>query len=172
MRELCLSRTSFDVVFCQLGLQYFPDRSAALGEMHRVLAPNARAVLLVWRPIQHSPGFAILADALERHVGAHAATIRRAPFGLGDAEELRTLMIGVGFRDVAIGSEVGTVHFPSAEDFIRYQVAGSPLAGPVGQADDHARQALIQEVNGALQPFTGAEGLLFPIEGHVAKART
>jgi SAM-dependent methyltransferase len=163
---------SFDVVFCQLGLQYFPDRSAALGEMHRVLAPNGRVVLLVWRPIQHSPGFAILAGALERHVGAHAATIMRAPFGLGDAEELRTLMIGAGFRDTAIRSEAGTVHFPSTGDFIRCQVAGSPLAGPVGQADDHARQALIQEVSGALQPFTGAEGLLFPIEGHVAKART
>jgi ubiquinone/menaquinone biosynthesis C-methylase UbiE len=27
---------SFDVVFCQLGMQYFPDRSAAIGEMHRV----------------------------------------------------------------------------------------------------------------------------------------
>jgi SAM-dependent methyltransferase len=163
---------SFEVVFCQLGLQYFPDRSAALREMHRVLAPNGRAVLLVWRPIQHSPGFAILADVLERHVGGHAATIMRAPFGLGDAEELRTLMIGVEFKDVAIRSEEGTVHFPSAEDFIRCQVAGSPLAGPVGQVDDHARQTLIQEVSGALQSFTGAQGLLFPIQGHVVTART
>jgi ubiquinone/menaquinone biosynthesis C-methylase UbiE len=163
---------SFDVVICQLGLQYFPDRSAALREMHRVLAPSGRAVLLVWRPIQHSPGFAILADALEHHVGGQAATIMRAPFGLGDAEELRSLMIGAGFKDVAIRSEAGTVHFPSTEDFLRCQVAGSPLAGPVGQADDHARRALIQEVTDAPRPFTSAEGVLFPIEGHVAKART
>jgi hypothetical protein len=140
--------------------------------MHRVLAPSGRAVLLVWRPIQHSPGFAILADALEHHVGGQAATIMRAPFGLGDAEELRSLMIGAGFKDVAIRSEAGTVHFPSTEDFLRCQVAGSPLAGPVGQADDHARGALIQEVTDALRPFTSAEGVLFPIEGHVAKART
>jgi len=30
----------FDVVCCQQGLQFFPDRPAALREMHRVLAPN------------------------------------------------------------------------------------------------------------------------------------
>src|SRR5262249_23935814 len=32
---------AFDVVVCQLGLQFFPDQAAALREMHRVLAPGA-----------------------------------------------------------------------------------------------------------------------------------
>ena len=36
-----LADGSFDVVCCQLGLQFFPDRSAALAEMHRVLVPAA-----------------------------------------------------------------------------------------------------------------------------------
>jgi SAM-dependent methyltransferase len=162
---------SFDVVFCQLGLQYFPDRSAALREMRRVLAAGGRLVLLVWRPIQRSPGYAILADALERHLGVEAATIMRAPFGLGDPEQLRTLMTGAGLGDVEIRSSVGTVRFTSPEDFLRYQVAGSPLAGPVGQADDRARQALMQEASTALQAFASTDGFSFPIEGNVAAAR-
>ena len=33
---------SFDVVLCQQALQFFPDRSAALQEMHRTLATNGR----------------------------------------------------------------------------------------------------------------------------------
>jgi ubiquinone/menaquinone biosynthesis C-methylase UbiE len=36
---------SFDVVLCQQGLQYFPDRKAAVNEMSRVLAPGGRAAL-------------------------------------------------------------------------------------------------------------------------------
>jgi len=80
---------AFDVVLCQLGLQYFPDRPAALGEMHRVLVPGGRLVLLVWQSIEHSPGFARLAEALERHVGTLAAAIMRAPFVFGDPEEVR-----------------------------------------------------------------------------------
>jgi ubiquinone/menaquinone biosynthesis C-methylase UbiE len=42
---------TFDVVFCQLGLQYFPDRRQAVREMYRVLSPNGRLVALVWRSI-------------------------------------------------------------------------------------------------------------------------
>jgi ubiquinone/menaquinone biosynthesis C-methylase UbiE len=37
---------AFDVVFFQLGLQYFPDRLRALREMHRVLVPGGRLALL------------------------------------------------------------------------------------------------------------------------------
>ena len=75
---------SFQVVCCQAGLQFFPDRPAALAEMARVLAPGGRLAALVWRSIDHSPGFAALADALDRHIGPAAGAIMRAPFGLGD----------------------------------------------------------------------------------------
>lgn len=69
---------SFDRVICQLGLQYFPDRLAAMRVMHRVLRPGGRAVVLVWRDLDHSPGFAALAIALASHAGPAAAAIMRA----------------------------------------------------------------------------------------------
>lgn len=50
------SDAAFDVVYCQAGLQFFPDRPAALREMHRVLAGGGRMGLMVWRGIRHSPG--------------------------------------------------------------------------------------------------------------------
>jgi len=67
--QLPLADEAFDVVVCQQGLQFFPDRPAALREMYRVLAPGGRLVLSVWREIERSPGFAVLAQALTRHVG-------------------------------------------------------------------------------------------------------
>ncbi len=39
---------SFDLVLVQQGLQFFPDKAAAAGEMYRVLAPNGRAVTSTW----------------------------------------------------------------------------------------------------------------------------
>jgi ubiquinone/menaquinone biosynthesis C-methylase UbiE len=42
---------TFDLIFCQLGLQFFPDRPAALGEMRRVLAPVGRMALSVFSRI-------------------------------------------------------------------------------------------------------------------------
>ena len=47
---------TFDAVLCQQGLQFFPDRSAALAEMRRVLRPGGRLLVLefskVWEPLK------------------------------------------------------------------------------------------------------------------------
>src|SRR5919201_3926368 len=142
---------AFDAVLCQQGLQFFPDRPAALREMRRVLGPAGRVALSTWRDIGRSPGFAALAEALARHVPAAVPTIR-GPFALGDAEELRALVAGAGSREVAIRPLARTLRFPSAEEFVRRYVAGSPLAGPVGQADETARGSLLRDVAAAPGP--------------------
>jgi ubiquinone/menaquinone biosynthesis C-methylase UbiE len=160
---------SFDVGYCQLGLQFFADRAAALREMRRVLGAEGRLALMVWRGIHESPGFAVLAEALQRHVG-QAAAIMRAPFALSDADELEALVRAAGFQNVAIYPRSGTVRFPSVERFVLSYVAGSPLAGPVSQAGDLAREALITEVRNALGKFTSNVELAFPIAAHLLRA--
>jgi tetratricopeptide (TPR) repeat protein len=69
---------TFDVVLCQQGLPCFPDRPAALHEMHRVLAPGGRLALSVYRAIAHHPATQALADTLARHGAPQAAAIKRA----------------------------------------------------------------------------------------------
>jgi ubiquinone/menaquinone biosynthesis C-methylase UbiE len=162
---------SFDVVYCQLGLQFFADRAAALREMRRVLSTKGRLALMVWRGIHESPGFAVLAEALERHIGQAAATITRAPFGLSDADELAGLVRAAGFQGVTIQQRSGTVRFPSVERFVLSYVAGSPLVGPVSQAADAARAALIADVKKALSKYTSDSELAFPIAAHLLNAR-
>jgi ubiquinone/menaquinone biosynthesis C-methylase UbiE len=167
---LPLDDGTFDVVLCQLGLQYFGDRLAALQEMRRVLVPGGRSVVLVWQSIEASPGYAVFADVLGRHVGPGAATLMRAPFVLGDTHQLHALMTNAGFHDVSVRGETGTVHFESTEHFVRYQVAGSPLAAAVGDASAAARARVLRDVGTTLAPYETAEGLSFPIAAHVATA--
>jgi SAM-dependent methyltransferase len=152
--KLPLPDGSFDVVYCQLGLQFFADRAAALREMRRVLGAEGRLALMVWRGIHESPGFAMLAEALERHVGQAAAAIMRAPFGLSNADELEALVGAAGFQNIAVQQRSGTVRFPSVERFVLSYFAGSPLAGPVSKAVDAAREALITDVRNALAKYT------------------
>jgi SAM-dependent methyltransferase len=163
------SDETFDVAFCQLGLQYFAERPQALREIRRVVVPEGRLALLVWRSIVHSPGYVALAAALDQHVSTTAGEVLRAPFVFGDRpEELRTLLIDAGFREVRIRADVRMVRFASPEAFVQYQMAGSPLAEHVAQADDAAREALIRDVTAAMQDYLNDEGLAFPIEGHIA----
>jgi SAM-dependent methyltransferase len=161
----------FDIAYCQLGLQFFPDRLSALREMHRVLESDGRLGLMVWRGIERSPGFSILAAALARHVSSEAAGIMRAPFALADAEELRGLIAAAGFRDIAIRPVPGTVRFPSVARFVQDYVAGSPLAGHVAKVSDETRAALVSEVGNALRSHLTAGAVAFPIEAHLASAK-
>ena len=161
---------SCDIVYCQLGLQYFPDRAAALTEMRRVLARNGRLALLVWRSIDHSPGFAALAEALDRHVSAAAGAIMRAPFVMEDTQEIHALVAAAGFREIAISQRVGSVRFASIDRMVQCQVAGSPLASHVAQVDEDKRASLLAQVNASLGKYVGNDGLSFPIAAHLIRA--
>ena len=163
--------TSFDTVFCQLGFQYFSNRQQAAREMYRVLKPDGRCIVLVWRALTHSPGFAAVAAALERHVSPAAAAVMRAPFVFGDTtDELRGLLAQAGFRTVRISADVRMVRFASPAALVRHQVAASPIAPHVAEVDDAARDALIREVTAAMQSYVNDDGLAFPIEGDIALA--
>ena len=75
---------SYDVVLCQLGLQFFPDQPAALAEMRRVLVTGGRLGLTVYGPIEHNPAMFALAGALDRHLGPDASVTKRAEHALAD----------------------------------------------------------------------------------------
>ena len=169
--DIPLPDRAFDVVFCQQGLQFFPDRSAALGEMHRVLVENGRLVLSVLRSIEHNPGYRLIAEALERHVGPDAGSMMRSPFPLLSADELRDLITGAGFRDVLILLGIGPVRYPSAEELVRWEGTSSPLAGPIGALKDDVRAALVRDVGEALRTYTDDNGIVFPTETYLAVAR-
>jgi ubiquinone/menaquinone biosynthesis C-methylase UbiE len=161
---------SFDVAYCQLGLQFFADRPAALREMRRVLSTKGRLAVMVWCGIQESPGFEAFAGMLERNVNSAAATIMRAPFGLSDANELSRLVADAGFQDIKVQRRVGAVEFPSIERFVLSYVAGSPLASHVSQASDVARDNLTAETKLALEKYVSDRGFSFPIAAHLLTA--
>ena len=50
--DMPFSEGRFDAVLCQQGLQFCSDRSAAVGEMYRVLAPGGRVVISAWLPLE------------------------------------------------------------------------------------------------------------------------
>jgi ubiquinone/menaquinone biosynthesis C-methylase UbiE len=53
--DMPFADATFDCVICQHGLQFIPDKAAAVSEMHRVLADRGRIVISVWRSIEHCP---------------------------------------------------------------------------------------------------------------------
>jgi ubiquinone/menaquinone biosynthesis C-methylase UbiE len=168
--DMPLLDSAFDAVFCQQALQFFPDRLAALREMRRVLATNRRLALSVLRSTEHNPGYGLLADTLQRHVGADAGSMMRSPFSSLSTDELRELIAGAGFGKVRILLGIAPVRYPSAEEFLRWEGASSPLAGLIAALSDDAREALIRDLGQALRTYTDDDGRVFPAETYLAVA--
>lgn len=162
---------SFDAVFCQQALQFFPDRAAALREMRRVLAEGGRLAVSVFRSLEHRPDLAAVAAALERHLGPQAAAPRLAVASLGDADELQRLIVGASFREVEIRPVVTTQRFASVEAYLRDMEVTAPSTDPVGRLDEATRRAVLADLSAALRPYLAEEGLVFPAGTHVATAR-
>jgi SAM-dependent methyltransferase len=154
--SMAVADATFDAVLCQQGLQFFPDKSAALKEMRRVLVPGGRLALAVWRSVEHSPGYRVLEEALARRVGPAKAAL--PPFGLGDATIIRSMVIGAGFREVKVRADVNLARFQSAEHFVRSVVAAAPtMLGALAEQGPAALDAIVAEVNEATRGYMADE---------------
>lgn len=168
--ELPFSDERFDTVCCQQALQFFDDPVAAIREMRRVLAPGGRMVLSVWRPLDYQPAYVVLADSLERHISGEAGEMMCSPFPAWDREVLRTLGSDAGFSDVSVTVEIGSVRYPSVEEFVRREVASSPLSEPIAAVEREVRDELVQEIADALSAYIDDEGIISPMESYVVTA--
>jgi SAM-dependent methyltransferase len=120
--DLDLGDETFDLVLCQHGLQFFPDRAAGIRETRRVLSDGGRAVVAVWRGLDHHPLYAALIEAELPHLSAFDDTVTRAdleaPFSMGDADLLRALLADGGFADVDVVERSIEARFATPERFV------------------------------------------------------
>ena len=126
--DLPFPAEKFDLVLCQLGLQFFPDQGRALREMRRVLSPSGRVALSVYSPIERTPGANAFVLALDRVLGPNASKIKRGEHSFNAPEELRELLIEAGFAKVEVQTVVQLIAFPSVLDYVRFQLLATPMA--------------------------------------------
>lgn len=164
-----LADGAFDVVLCQMGLQFFSNKPAALREMARVLAPGGRLVLSVPGPTPEL--FSIMADGLSRHAGPEVASFVRVVFSLHDAGELRHLLDGAGFRHVEVQAAPRTLRLPPPEEFLWQYLHSTPMAEAVAKLGEESRDALERLVCDRWREQTVDGALVLSVRMTTATAR-
>jgi ubiquinone/menaquinone biosynthesis C-methylase UbiE len=161
---------SFDAVVSQFGLMFFKDRRLAIQEMLRVLAPGGKLVVVVWDSLENSAAYPFEVELLENLVGHKAADALRAPFVLGDREELMRLFQDAGAAAVEITTSHGIARFPSIRVMVEADLRGwLPVMGVV--LSEEQIGLILKEAEKVLSQYVTVEGTMeFDAPAHLISA--
>jgi SAM-dependent methyltransferase len=158
----------FDAVVSQFGLMFFQDKTLAIREMLRVLKPSGSLAVAVWDSLENVTGYAGITKLLSRLFGDSAAASLRAPYSLGDTEELSSLFSEADASGVRIRTVEGKARFPSIRHWMEADIRGWTLADVL---DDEQFELLVTEAESELSTFVTAEGtVLFSSPAHIVTA--
>ncbi|MGZ3546639.1 MAG: class I SAM-dependent methyltransferase [Gemmatimonadaceae bacterium] len=167
--DLRLQDVSMDVVLCQQGLQFFPDKALAMREMRRVLARGGRLALSVWNGVGLYNS--AVGEALTRFVSDAAALQFCASRQVPAKEELQRLATEAGFSAVDVRVSRINVHLPRLDKFTLDHLSATPLAPLIAAIEPAAREKVGASVMKELQHYADGEGVTYPEETHVLTAR-
>jgi len=160
---------AFDAVLCQFGLMFFDDRITALKDMHRVARPGGRVVVAVWESLERSPGYAAVTSLLRRLFGDTVADAMRAPFVLGEPDDVLALFDEAGLKGARLETSVGQARFPSIDAWVHTDVKGWTLADMIDEAQ---YRRLLIEARKELARFARPDGsVAFESPAHIVTVR-
>ena len=161
---LPFGEAEFDVVCCQLGAMFFPDRVKAYGEVKRVLKPDGTFVFNVWDRIEDNEVTNEATAALGKMFPDDPPRFMiRTPHGYHDKAVIRSDLERAGFRDIKIETRTEISRAPSADYAATALCQGTPLRSEIEARDASKLQAATDIVAEAIRARHGSG----PVEGKI-----
>lgn len=169
--DLPFEDSEFDVVCCQFGVMFFPDRVAGYAEARRALRPGGRFVLSVWDRIEE--------NAFANEVTNAVATVfprdpplflARTPHGYHDVAVIREELSRAGFVDIRISTRAEVSRAPSARHAATAYCHGTPLRSEIEARDASLLQFATDCASAAIARHHGEGPVAGRIQAHVIVA--
>jgi hypothetical protein len=126
------------------------DRSAAVAELHRVLAAGGRVV--VNTPGRIQPVFGAMEQAIVDNLDPSLGAFVTAVFSMHDPAELHGLLHDAGFHDVAAKEYVASLDLPGPAEFLWNYINLTPMGPQVAEAAEDSRAAMERQFVEAWSP--------------------
>ncbi|MFY0311772.1 class I SAM-dependent methyltransferase [Leisingera sp. D0M16] len=154
--ELPFDDGSFDLIACQFGVMFFPDKASAFREAARVLRPGGHYVFNVWAPMAQNP-FAEIADAeAARFFPEDPPGFYKVPFHYGDPAAVTADLNGEDWADVSHDNVRLEKPIGDAERFAEALVYGNPMIDEIrsrgGVDPDEVASAILDALRGRFGP--------------------
>ena len=162
----------FDVVLCQFGAMFFPDKVRAYAEAHRVLKAGGHFLFNVWDKISDNEFADVLTTGLAALLGEGAPDfLARTPHGYHDRAGIEAELKEAGFATVSIETVEHLSRAASAREVAIAYCHGTPVRneidarfpGRLDEATDFAADALARRF--------GSGAVAARMQAHVFAAR-
>jgi len=162
---------SFDLVVCQFGVMFFPDKVAANAEARRVLRTGGRYLLVIWDRIEANLATRVAGAAVVALFPDNpAAFYERIPFRYHQREEIERDLRAAGFADIAFETVALRSRAASARDAALGLVQGSPMRTEIEQRGPGLLERATDAAAEALRTFEGPGGFDAPMSAHIVLA--
>jgi len=145
----------FDLVVCQFGVMFYPDKVKAGAEAHRVLKDGGKYMAIIWDALDTSdPAVVIDETVAAQFPDDPPSFLKRVPWGYSDKDKITADLRAAGFKDVDIDTvEVrGTLDARGAATGL---CQGSPLRAEIEARDASRLEEVTETVIAALEPYDG-----------------
>jgi len=168
-QNLPFSDSSFDLVLCQFGIMFFPDRVRANQEAGRVLSSDGHYLLVTFNRLELNPIPKAAQDAVSA-LFAHEPFdyMERGPFCYADPARIKHDLLAAGFTDIDIETVESSTRVNSC-DAAQGLVFGSPFRADIERRDPSALDRAADAVAQALVRWASKDA---PMSAHLVTARS
>jgi SAM-dependent methyltransferase len=144
---------SFDLIVSRLGVMFFADPVAAFANLRAAATDKARLRFVCWRDPSENPFMTLTARATKGLLDLPARIPNTpGPYGLADAERTRGILADAGWSEVEVRPYDATCAMPAGE-LMTFLTRIGPLREALAEADDERREAVLEAVRTAAEPY-------------------
>ncbi len=162
---------AFDVVVCQFGVMFFPDRITGYAEARRVLKPGGRFLFSVWDRIADN-GFAdaVTEGLAEIFPDDPPRFLARTPHGYHDVAVIRYELEAAGFSGIGIETQSHESRAASARIVALAFCHGTVLRSEIEARGEGMLATATDRVTAAIARQYGAGEVSAKIQAHIVSA--
>lgn len=162
----------FDVVCCQFGAMFFPDRPSGYREAIRVLKPGGTYLFSVWDRIEENVFADDVTNALaEFFPDDPPRFMARTPHGYHDTALIRRDLLKAGFSSITIETRAEQSRAPSPLYVATAYCQGTPLRNEIEARGADKLAAATEHAAAAIAKRHGTGEVAAKISAHVVTAR-
>ncbi len=151
---------SFDLIVCQFGIMFVPEKVNALKEIYRVLQPGGKLIFNTWGPISNNKAWQLSNLVVNSFLGKEPTTIfEEGPFCMSDEKIVLDQLEQAGFRDKKAISVTKNSEIQSAEIAAKGFIIGLPTLNLINARIPHLLFDIIEKLEEKLSIELGESPL-------------